>query len=156
MKKVMITILSVLFFLASKAQVAEFLSLKSTTAQKDSTGEFVQAKVWLIQETHIKFDLTKQKLQFFSKGLLDRDSLTLIKEIFIISGTTSPHDDNERMISNFSGVDKAGRKCNVILSWINDEYKVQDGELRVQYADRTKIYKVRSVRQDPNFGSTAQ
>ena len=151
MKKAMVTILSVLFFLASKAQVAEFLSLKSTTSQKDSAGDFVQTKIWLVQEMRIKFDLTKQRLQFFSKGLLDRDPLTLMKEIFIVTGTTSPNSDSENVMKDFSGIDKAGRKCAVRLNLTKDEYKIQDGELRVVYRDHEEIYKVRAIRQNPSF-----
>lgn len=152
----MVTILSFLFFLVSQAQSKEFLSLRSTTSQKDLTGNLVQVKAWLIQQTHIKFDLTRQKVQFFSKGLLDRDPLILMKEIFIVSGTTSPSQDNENIIKDFSGIDKAGGKCTVTLKLAKDEYKIQDGELRMEYSDRTEIYKIRAFRQDPIFNQIAR
>lgn len=151
MKKATVTLLLFLFFFVSKAQVTEFLSLRSTTAEKDSKGNFVPVKSWLVQQTRINFDLTRQKIQFFSKGLLDRDTLTLIKEIFIVSGTTIPDTDMEKTIREFSGIDKAGRKCTVTLKLMKDEYKVQNGEVRIEYTDHAEIFKVRAFTQTPMF-----
>lgn len=149
MKKAVVTVVYFLFFLISKAQFTDFLSLRSTTSQKGSIDNFAPVKAWLIHETHIRFDLTKQRLQFFAKGLLDRNPLNLIKEIFIVSGTTFPDTDNGKVIRYFSGIDKAGEKCTVTFNLMKDEYKIRDGELRLEYPDHIEIYKVRVSSQTP-------
>lgn len=151
MKKTIVSIIAFLFFLISKAQVAEFLSLQSTTLGKDSKGDFVEVKEWIGQEININFDLTQKKVQFFSKGMLDRDRFNLKKEIFILNKGTSPDIVNGKMMWEFSGTDKTGKKCTVKLKLIKDEYKMQDGELRVEYLDCAEIYKIRTFRRNHRF-----
>lgn len=148
MKRTIVSILSLLFFLISKAQVAEFLSLQSATSGKDSKGDFIEAKVWIGQETYIYFDLSQKKVQFFSKGMLDRDTFSLKKEIFLNEGT-SPDIVNDKMMWNFLGTDKTGKQCTVRLKLIRDEFKIQDGELRVEFLGRAEIYKIRTFRHNP-------
>ena len=147
MKKAILTILSFLVFFISKSQVTEFLSLQSAVSPKDSKGNFVQVKEWLGQEIHISFNLSQKKVQFFSKGMLDRDTFSLKKEILIVSRDIV----NDKMIKEFSGIDRSGKKCLVKLKLITDEYKMQDGELRVEYLDGEEIYKIRTLRFNPIF-----
>lgn len=150
MKKTIATLLSFLFFLVSEAQVGEFLSLGSAISVKDSTGKFIEVKKWTIQQVHIKFNSIQKKIQFFSKGMSDRDTFSLQKEIFILDKSTSPDfDDNKAR--EFSGTDKAGRNCIIRLRLIKDQYKMQDGELRIEYAGHAEIYTIRAFRRNPTF-----
>ena len=83
--------------------------------------------------------------------MVDRDPFIVIKEISIVSVSTSPDNNNEKVINDFSGFDKAGRRCTVTLKLVKDEYNIPDGELRVEYADRIEMYKVRAFNQAPTF-----
>ena len=151
MKKTIATILSFLFLLASKAQVAKFVSLQSATSAKDVKGNFVEPKEWIGREININFDLSEKKVRFFSKGMLDRDTFSLKKELFILNKSSSPNIIDEKMIQEFSATDKLGKKCIVRLKLINDKFKIQDGELRVEYLDRAEIYKIRALRHNPEI-----
>jgi hypothetical protein len=153
MKGTIITILSFLFFLTSKAQVAEFLSLQSATTWKDSMGNFLQVNEWIGQEIYIKLNLGEKKVQFFSKGMVDRDTFTIKKEIFLLNKSTSPDIVTDKMME-FPGIDKSGEKCVVRLNLITDKYKMQGGELQVVYLDRTEIYKIRNFSQKPKYNKS--
>ena len=151
MKRTILTILSFLVFLISKAQVAEFLSLQSTTLPKNSKGDLVRVKVWIGQEIHISFNLNQKRVQFFSKGMLDRDTFSLKKEIFILNKSAFPNIGNDEMLIEYSGIDNSGKKCVVKLKLVKDEYQMQDGELRVEYMDTEEVYKIRNFRLNPMF-----
>jgi hypothetical protein len=154
MKKTIVTILSFFIFLLSKAQVAEFLSLQSATSAKDSKGNFVQVREWIGQEMYIKFDIGRGKVQFFSKGMLDRDTFSLKKEILISNRSASPGIIDEEMIRGFFGIDRSGKRCTVRLKLTKDEYKMLDGQLRVEYQDSAEIYKIRTLKHNPTFNKS--
>lgn len=151
MKKVLLTGFCFLFFLVSKAQVAAFESLGFATSEKDVKGNFVQIKKWTVQEIHINFDLSQKKVQFFSKGMFDRDTFSLAKEILILHKITAPDRVDDNRMWEFSGKDRSGKECIIRLKLINDEYKMQDGELRIEYLDRAETYKIRTLKPDPTF-----
>lgn len=151
MKKTIVTVLSFLFFVGAKAQVAQFLSLQSATSFKDAKGNFVEAREWIGQQMHLSFDLSRKKLQFFSKGLLDTDSFSLKKEILILNKRPSLGMGGDKV---FSAVDESGRHCIVRLTITSDEFKTQRGELRLEYLDRAEIYKIQPARPNPVFNKT--
>jgi hypothetical protein len=75
----------------------------------------VDVKEWIGQEVYIKFTLSEKKFQFFSKGMLERDTLSLKKEIFIVNKSASPDIINDKMMREFSGMDRSGKKSTVRL-----------------------------------------
>ena len=154
MKRAILTILSFSVFLISKAQVAEFLSLQSTTLPKNYKGDLVRVKIWIGQKIHISFNLNQKRVQFFSKGMLDRDTFILEKEISILNKSASPNIGNDEMLIKYSGIDNSGKKCVVKLKLVKDEYQIQDGELRVEYMNTEEVYKIRNFRLDPIFNKS--
>jgi hypothetical protein len=151
MKKIIIIILSILFSITSQAQIAEFFSLQSASLEKDSNGNFGEVERWIGQEIYINIDLTQKKVALFSKGMLDRDTFRLMKEISISYKSPLSEEVNENLVREFSGIDKLGKQCTVALKLFKDAYKTQDGELRVEYSDRAEIYRIRAVRHNPRF-----
>ena len=154
MKKTVVILLSLFIFITAKAQVAEFFSFQSASLNKDSKGNFVEVKEWIGQEVYINFDLRLKKVQFFSKGMLDRDTFRLIREILVSQKSASPDIINDEAMREFAGIDRWGKHCIVRLRLTKDAYKTQDGELRVEYADNAKVYKLRIVRDNPRFNKS--
>jgi hypothetical protein len=146
MKKIMVTLLSCMFFFALNAQVVNFQSLGTATLERDAKGNFSHVKHFIVQEMRISVNLTQNKLQFFSKGIFDRDNFDLKKEITILSKITSPNTSNEQMTKVFSGMDEQGIKCIVRFELIKDDDKIQDGKLQVEYIDHAESYNLRSQR----------
>jgi hypothetical protein len=153
MKKVLLTLFSFLVMLVSKAQVREFLSLGSSTLTKDSLGNFVGAQTLKVRQVKIRFDQEQQKIEFFAKGLLDRDEMKLVNEIFIKDKRISPKMD-QHLATEFLGADKEGRKCIVRLKLMSDDFNMKDGELQVEYVDYAVVYSIKKYRHGPIFNGS--
>ena len=143
MKKSILTLISFSFLFITNAQVVTFLSLGSATVERDAKGNFADVKIWVVKQRHINFDMTQNKLQFLSEGLLDTDTFSLNKEISILNKITSPNifDEQTRV---YAGLDQEGRKCIVRFKVSKDGFIiVQDGELQIEYIDHAEIYSLR-------------
>jgi plastocyanin domain-containing protein len=149
MKKTILTLLSILFFSIPKAQVTTFLSFGVTISHRDAEGNFAEVKRSIIQEMHITVNLDQNKIQFLSKGMLSRDTFKLKNEITVLNEIKTPDMGKDKKTKLFSGIDGRGTKCIVRLKPIRDARKMLDGELEVEYIDRTETYKLRTPRHDP-------
>jgi hypothetical protein len=152
-KKMMLTVIWCLAILICEAQDKEFLSLGSSVVEKDSAGNFMEAKTFRVHEVRIKLNADQNTIEFFTKGFLDRDPFRLTNEIVIRDKIHSPNMDG-RPRTEFSGIDKRGRKCIIKFILLRDAYKMRDGELRIEYADHAEIYSIKFRNNQPTFNGS--
>jgi hypothetical protein len=136
--------MALLFFAINlNAQVSEFTSFQSSIIKKDNKGEFQNPNEWISKKMKIALDLNKNRIQLFSKALLDRDPWVMEQEIQLNklkpkSGFTGKEDYAE-----FSGTDKSGEKCTVRLNFSKEVNDINDGLMRIEYSDVQELYKIR-------------
>lgn len=143
MKPLIFLAVFLLIYTVTTAQVSEYLSFQSAIINKNIQGEFNGQNEWIGNNKKVVVDMSKSKIELFSRTFLDRDPWVLEQAIHLNTMKSIPDSLTNEKYAEFEGTDKSGEKCIVSFKFRKEVNDITDGMLKIEYQDRLQLFKLR-------------